>query len=112
MMRQSHTAVIERNITWQGPFETEPYEAAWASEAIFFVRTLRASPTLGGSVANVQISPDGIRWCDEGTVFSLSAKSDGVTFGKVLNFGSFLRLAGDLPEGATMTVIVTLSFKD
>ena len=112
MMRQSHTAVIERNITWQGPFETEPYEAAWASEAIFFVRTLRASPTLGGSVANVQISPDGIRWCDEGTVVLLSGEIDGVTFGKVSHFGTFLRLVGKIPDGVTLTVIVALSLKE
>ena len=41
-MRQSHTAVLERNVVWAGSFETEPYEAAWASEAVFFVRTLES----------------------------------------------------------------------
>ena len=35
MVRQSYTAVVERNKAWVGPFETEPYEAAWATEAIF-----------------------------------------------------------------------------
>jgi len=39
-MRQSHTAVIERNVEWTASFTTEPYETAWATEAIFFVRIL------------------------------------------------------------------------
>ncbi len=46
-LRTSYTTAIERNIVWQGDFATEPYEAPWASEAIFFIRTLTDSP--GGS---------------------------------------------------------------
>ncbi|MFT5366806.1 MAG: hypothetical protein ACI8V2_001756 [Candidatus Latescibacterota bacterium] len=111
-MRQSHTAIIERNITWQGTFETEPYEVAWASEAIFFVRTLGAVGDVEEVTARVQISPDGIRWCDEGTVVLLSGEIDGVTFGKVSHFGTFLRLVGDLTDGVTLTVIVALSLKE
>lgn len=111
-MRQSHTAIVERNITWQGTFETEPYEAAWASEAIFFVRTLDVDGALDGVDVRVQISPDGMRWCDEGTVVSLSEQVDGVTFAKVSHFGTFMRLAGELPEGVTVTVIVALSLKE
>jgi hypothetical protein len=80
-MRQSHTSIIERNITWEDAFETEPYEVAWASEAIFFVRTLSVLGVVGDVDARVQISPDGMRWCDEGTVVPLSGEVDGVTFG-------------------------------
>lgn len=111
-MRQSHTAIVERNITWQGQFETEPYEVAWAFEAIFFVRTLASEGDLGNVTARVQISPDGIRWTDEGSVVSLSGEVDGVTFVKVSHFGTFLRLVGELPNGATATVIVALSLKE
>ena len=111
-MRQSHTAIVERNVTWQGAFETEPYEAAWAGEAIFFVRTLSASSSVEGAVARVQISPDGIRWCDEGTEIVLRSEGDAVVFGKVSHFGTFLRLAGELPDGAEVTVIVSLSLKE
>ena len=48
-LRRSYTAVVERNALWQGEFATEPYEAAWASEAIFFVRALAdaGNPPLG-----------------------------------------------------------------
>jgi hypothetical protein len=108
-MRQSHTAVVERDVIWSGAFETEPYEASWAREAIFFVRTLDAS---GATEARVQISPDGMRWCDEGTVIALCEEVDGVAFGKVSHFGTFLRLVGELPEGVEMRVIVYLSLKE
>jgi len=111
-MRQSHTAIVERNVEWQGVFETEPYEVAWASEAIFFVRTLTASGDLAGVQARVQISPDGIRWCDEGTVVDLSGDADGVTVCKVSHFGTFLRLVGELPKSVALTVIVALSLKE
>ena len=37
-MKQIHTAVLERFGTFSGDFATEPYEAGWAEEAIFFVR--------------------------------------------------------------------------
>ena len=111
-MRQSHTAIVERNITWEGAFETEPYEAAWASEAIFFVRTLASVGNVETVTARVQISPDGMRWVDEGSVVALSGEVDGVTFVKVSHFGSFLRLVGELPNGVTATVIVALSLKE
>ena len=67
----AYTAVIERNRSWKGAFETEPYEAAWAGEAIFYVRALEANDVPEGTPARVQISPDGMRWCDEGTSFPL-----------------------------------------
>jgi hypothetical protein len=110
-MRQSFTAVVERNVTWQGDFTAEPYEAAWATEAIYFVRVLEASNLPSGIVARVQISPDGIHWCDEGTTVSLSPQPD-VTFGRVSHFGGYLRLIGKLPDGAKLTVIVYLSLKE
>ena len=28
-LRRSYTAIVERNVLWQGEFATEPYEAAW-----------------------------------------------------------------------------------
>ena len=111
-MRQSHTAILERNVTWEGAFETEPYVVAWASEALFFVRALGISGDVGQSAARVQISPDGIRWCDEGTVVALPGEVDGVTCAKVSHFGGFLRLAGELPKALAITVIVALSLKE
>ena len=109
-MRQSHTAVLERDVVWTGTFETEPYEAAWASEAVFFVRALESKGPVEAAAARVQISPDGMRWCDEGTRLTLKG-DDEVTFGRLTNFGTYLRLVGEVPEGGEIRVIVYLALK-
>lgn len=110
-MRQSFTAVIERNVTWQGDFIAEPYETAWATEAIYFVRVLHAENMPADVLARVQLSPDGIHWCDEGTEITLTA-GQGLAFARVRHFGGWLRLVGKLPDGAKATVIVYLSLKE
>lgn len=110
-MRRSHTAVIERNATWSGAFSTEPYEAGWASEAVFFVRALESSGLPTEAAARVQISPDGIHWCDEGTTLQLTA-APGVAFARLSQFGGWLRVAGELPPDGTMKVIVYCALKE
>jgi len=109
--RESHTTLIERNRTWEGAFETEPYETAWAAEAIFFIRALAAVGLSGPLAARVQISPDGMHWCDEGATAPLPTADQPLTFGRVSHFGGWLRLAGELPPGASMKVIVYLVLK-
>jgi hypothetical protein len=118
-MRQSFTAVVERNVTWQGEFAAEPYEAAWATEAIYFVRALDGANMPGDVTARVQVSPDGIHWCDEGTVIALpqppsatSTADSTLTFGRVSHFGGWLRLVGKLPDTVQLTVIVYLVLKE
>jgi len=91
-MRQVHTAVLERFGTFSADFATEPYEAGWAEEAIFFVRidgVEGTEPALGGQV---QISADGISWVDEGTALPAVSQA-GVVFTRVRHFGNWLRLA-------------------
>ena len=110
MIRQSYTAVIERNQELSGQFASEPYECGWASEAIFFIRKLATTGTVTGTKLRVQISADGIHWCDEGTTTALTNAE--VDFCKVSHFGNWLRLAGELPEGATARLLITLSLKE
>ena len=110
-LRRSYTAVVERNALWQGDFASEPYEAAWASEAIFFVRALADAVGTSGK-ARVQISADGIRWVDEGTTLVLPRSEDEITFCRVSHFGGWLRLAGDMYEDASITVLVSLALKE
>ncbi len=110
-LRRSYTAVVERNRLWQGDFASEPYEAAWASEAIFFVRALADATGVGG-VARVQISADGIRWVDEGSSFDLPSSKDEVAFCRVSHFGGWLRIAGTLAPNIQMTVLVSLALKE
>lgn len=62
MLKRSFTAVVERNVTFQGRLETEPYETAWAGEARWFIHVLSADPHTTLSISS-EISPDGLTWC-------------------------------------------------
>jgi len=110
-MRQSHTAVVERNQLWEGDFTTEPYEAGWSHEAIFFVRLLRAEAANSSSLIavelKVQISPDGIHWCDEGSRlnFSVQHTLDTPSFVRVSHYGGWLRLAGTVKDGRAWALV-------
>ena len=110
MLPHSATAVVARNETWTGAAATEPYEAGWADEAVVFVRALRPAVGRPGR-ARIELSPDGMRWVREGTEFDLPTGQDEVTFARVDRFGTWLRVAADLPEGASLTVLVTLHLK-
>lgn len=110
MVRQSYTAVVERDRTFCGKFATEPYECGWASEAIFFVRSLSVGQQLAGLEMNVQISADGIHWCDEGAALKLTGSE--VDFVRVSHFGNWLRLAGDWPADITARLLVSLALKE
>ena len=110
-VRRSYTATVERNVRWQGEFASEPYEAAWASEAIFFVRALDVSQEFAGT-AHVQISADGINWADEGASFDLPSTTDQVAFCKVSHFGGWLRIRGALQGSEFITVLVSLALKE
>lgn len=72
-------------------FQTQPYEAGWASEVIFFIMVEEMSGTDPCITAKVQISHDGVNWCDEGTV-SNPINAEGLHFVRVRHFGNYLRL--------------------
>src|SRR5215211_6119053 len=103
-MRRSYTAVVARNERLTGDWATEPYEAGWATEALFFVRLLvdgappGAAPPPVDLQARVQLSPDGLLWLDEGA--TLPPLAGGGAFVRVREFGNWLRLAGRLPADA------------
>ncbi|CAH1657671.1 MAG: hypothetical protein KF735_07425 [Chelatococcus sp.] len=107
-MLNATVATLTRGEPFSSGDVTEPYEAGWASEAVFFARGLDAGET-GGS-AFVQISPDGIRWCDEGTELALGA-GNRLTFARIREFGHFLRLRIELPEGLSRSFLVTIALK-
>ena len=107
MVKRSYNAVVERNVEWQGAFASEPYEAGWASEAIFFIRALQGSGN--GAVAKVQITPDGTHWCDEGTTIVLPEEGE-TSYCKVAHFGNWLRIVGEATT--SIKVLVTLSLKE
>jgi hypothetical protein len=108
-MRRSYTAVLERGEPLAGEWATEPYEAGWASEALFFVRLLEA-PATAGITARVQLSPDGMRWVDEGT--ALPELRDGLAFARVREFGNWLRLAGTVSGADQVRALIYLTLKE
>lgn len=110
MLPENLTAVVARNESWTGTSATEPYEVGWAREAIVFVRALK-DPKGPLPKARIEISADGLHWCHEGSEFELPTAKDAVAFQRVSHFGNFLRVVATLPEGAEITVLVTLHLK-
>jgi len=109
MVPESQAAVVARNETWTGQAATEPYEAGWAREAIIFVRALKSAGIAGR--AHVELSPDGMNWVAEGTTFALPHDANKVTYARLTQFGNWLRIRAELPEGSSVTVVVTIHVK-
>jgi hypothetical protein len=110
-MRAFQTSVLERKEAVERTLATEPFEAGWAGEAIFFVE---AHGVAGGSLlARVQISPDGIRWIDEGAARA-TLDGPGRAYIRVAHFGGWLRLVVDAPpgDGGTTQVTIHLALKE
>ncbi|MEX2381998.1 MAG: hypothetical protein WD490_06415 [Opitutales bacterium] len=106
-MRQFHTAVIERQKEFTGNFESQPYEAAWASEAIFFIRVEKLRGEDSTLKAAVRLSADGVRWVDEGTCFP-PITAEGDYFVRVSHFGGWLSLRGEVSGGFRLTIQLVL----
>ena len=111
-MRNATTAVIARGELWEGSLQTEPYEAAWAGEAVFFVHVMEVTGQDNSPVvARVQISPDGMRWVDEGATLTIAPQADSLSFARVSNFGGWLRLSVTVPAALGIKVVATLALK-
>ena len=108
-MKQSATAVLERMSWFDASFCTEPYEAAWADEAIFFIK-VHEMPESMRLVARIQISADGIDWMDEGAVTGTIDRA-GSWFVKATRFGGWLRLCADVEGAGRLRVTVQLALK-
>ena len=70
-MQTSLTVTMERNATFAGVIHTEPYEAGWAREALWFVHVFEVNDQAKAEFVP-QISPDGLHWCDHRDAQSLS----------------------------------------
>lgn len=105
-MRHSMTAVLEKSETYTDHFNTEPYEAGWASEARWFVRLQEISGEAAVLRAYPQISPDGLFWCDEGSQPIVISKA-GLYSLPLREFGHWLRLRCEL-EGKSPKVMVLI----
>jgi len=110
MLSRSFTAVIERNVTFEDVFTTEPYETAWAVEARWFVHVLEASPGARLEVA-AEVSPEGITWCGH-EARPVELQGRGLLTLALTQVGPWQRLRGLVsgPEAAVKVIIyLTLS---
>ncbi len=107
-MLTSATTLVERRPVVTGPYGTHPYEAGWAREALFFVRTEGPHPEL---TVQPQVSPDGVDWLDWGSPVTLASDRDLVAVG-IAQFGTWIRvlLTGAAPQSPA-TVLVHLALK-
>jgi hypothetical protein len=111
-MRQFHTSVVERREHFVGRLASQPYEAGWASEAIFFVKFERLEGPSDGITLVVQIAADGIDWIDEGTIIG-PIRSIGTYHVRVRHFGGWLRVVADLGDpGGSCIATVHLVLKE
>lgn len=104
-MKQSHTVVLERLKEIQSDFDTEPYEVAWADEAILFLQLDQVTGSGVAVTASIQLSVDGINWVDEGSRLG-PIDRDGLSFVRVSHFGGWLRAHFHV-KGASGPVILT-----
>lgn len=95
MFNDSH---LEVKKFFKGSFQTHPYEAGWADEAIFFVMVEKVTgdPVLR---AQVQISQDGVHWTDDGSDAAVISGIGQHAIKVQPNFGNYLRLAVEISGG-------------
>ena len=111
-MRHAFTAVIEKNATFHADFETEPYECAWASEARWFIHVAELEGDGACLTARVQVSPDGLAWCDDGSAFE-PISAPGMSSLPVRDFGGWLRLdCGLAGAGPKVRLMIYLVLKE
>ncbi len=111
-MRQFNAAPLELKKQFKESFQTHPFEAGWASEAIFFIMVEDVSGSNSQLLAEVEISHDGFNWAYEGSVVG-PIYEKGLNFIKVSCFGNWLRLnckiEGDNPG---FKLLVQLALKE
>lgn len=90
-MQLFNASHIEVKKDFTHDFQTNPHEAGWASECIFFIAVEKLSGNNPVLTAAVEISHDGIHWVKEGTVSDPITKK-GLHFIRVKHFGNWLRL--------------------
>ena len=76
-MQTSLTFTLERNATISDTSWTEPYEAGWAGEAIWFVHVFELGNKSKAAFVP-QISPDGIHWCDSNEAKAITISEPGM----------------------------------
>jgi hypothetical protein len=106
-MQNTNTSVLARRVRIREDYATLPYEAGWATEAVFFLQTEgdHADLTLG-----VEVSPDGVNWIRRAG--ATLAAADSLVDVPVATFGNWLRLTvSGATERQPARVLIHLNLK-
>jgi hypothetical protein len=87
-MQMTNTSVLARRTRINGEYATLPYEAGWATEAVFFIQ---AEGDHADLTVAAEVSPDGITWIQRGASVVLGT-SQPVAELALAQFGNWLRL--------------------
>lgn len=102
-MLNTNTSVLARRVRIDSDYSTLPYEAGWASEAVFFTQVEGAHPRL---VIETQVSPDGITWLPYGGSREIG-EDEFAAVNPLTVFGSWVRLSvtGATPDRPARVLI-------
>ena len=109
MLPENHTAIVARNETWTGqPRPSLTRRAGPARRSSSCARSRRPRAGWTGPRRDLArrhaLGP-------EGTEIALPSEKNAVTFARIAHFGTWLRLAAELPDKSSNTVLVTLHLK-
>lgn len=107
-MQTTNTSVLARRIWITSEHTTLPYEAGWATEAVFFTQVEGEHPDLR---VTTEISPDGITWIPRGEPRTL-ASDQSILDSSLTVFGTWLRLRiAGASEERPARILVHLNLK-
>lgn len=107
-MQTTNTSVLARRIWITSEHSTLPYEAGWATEAVFFTQVEGEHPDLR---VTTEISPDGITWIPRGETRTLAA-DQSIVDSSLTGFGAWVRLTiHGASEGQPARILVHLNLK-
>lgn len=113
-MRRFFTAVLEQGNSFDGDFQTDPYETGWASEARWFVRVLDNGGKATRIAFQTELSPDGIVWvADETAPVELAIPAQPLATFLRKDFGNWLRLNAKIAGNERpVKLVVYLALKE
>lgn len=107
-MQTTNTSVLARRTWITSEHTTLPYEAGWATEAVFFTQVEGPHPEL---TVTTEVSPDGITWLARGEPSTL-AEDQLMAENSLTVFGNWLRLKiHGASEDRAARILVHLNLK-
>ena len=102
-VQTTYTSVLARRVRISADYATLPYEAGWATEAVFFTQAEGDHPELR---VTTEISPDGINWIRRGEIQTIG-DADPMAANALTCFGNWVRVVvtGATPEQPARVLI-------